>query len=424
MLADEQSRPGMRHRVGRRDVLRGIGGTTAVGLAGCLGGDGGTESVGREIRLGILMGTSGRFDEIGPPVRDAAQLVPDQVDGADTDFTVDARFEDTGASPEQGVARAEALIDAGYPMLCGALHGPVNTLVATTAAVPQGVTMCTPAITSAALSDLDDDGLVFRTVATEALQGRMLAKLAAERRGADIAATLYRDDAYGSQISQGFVAGFEDTHDGTVTDEVAFEPGADSYAGAVEQALAGAPGLLVLIGYPSSGVQLFGDLSTAADPGDLAVLVSDGLQSSNLRSQVDYDLRGVGGTSPSTEGPGLSAFRSTYESSVGTDSGSGAYVRQAYDAAATLVLANAAADENDGRAVRDQMRAVTGSGGTEITAGNLIEGLELAARGEAINYQGVAGPVAFDSNGDLSTGAYDCFEFTADGLEVVEQGTV
>lgn len=422
MLADEQSRSDMRPRVGRRDVLRGIGATTAVGLAGCLGGDD-EPDVGREIKLGLLMGTSGRFDQIGPPVRDAAQLVPDQVNEADTDFSVDARFEDTEASPEQGVARAETLIEAGYPMLCGALSGSVNRQVATSAATPEGVTMCTPSVRSAELADLDND-LVFRTVATDALQGRMLATLAAERRGADIAATLYRDDTYGSQISAGFAAGFEESHGGTVTDTVAFEPGADSYAEAVEQALAGAPDLVVLIGYPSSGAQLCNDLYAAADPDDLSVLVSDGLQTSSLPGQVGQDLTGVGGTAPTDEGSGLAAFRSAYGSGAGTDSGSGSYVRQAYDAAATLVLANAAAGENDGRAVRDQMRAVTDEGGTEITADNLIEGLELAAQGEAINYQGVAGPVAFDSNGDLSTAAYDYFEFTDQGLSVVEQVTV
>lgn len=392
-----------------------------MGLAGCLGGD---EVEGREIRLGILLGASAGFEDLGPPVRDAARLVADQVEAADTEFTVDARFEDTAADPAQGVDRAETLVDEGYPMLCGALNGSVTSQVATEVAVPEGVAVCSPGSTSPDLTGLEDDDLVFRTPRTDALQGRMLAQVAAERQGHGAAATLYRDGEYGSEISSGFADAFEGAHGGTVTASVPFTPGASSYADPVEEALQGDPDVVVVAGYPESGVQLFADLYAAVDPGDLPVLVSDGLQSSSLPDQVGRDMSNVGGTAPTGEGPGLSAFEERYASAFGAGGADRAIVRQGYDAAAALVLANAAAGENDGTAVRDQIRPVTGEGGTEVTVENVVEGIELAARGEAINYQGVSGPVAFDENGDLASANYDYFEFTTGGLDVVEQLTV
>lgn len=420
MYHDGKRRADMRTRVGRRDFLRGIGGTTVVGLAGCLGG----ESVGREIKLGLLMGTTGGFEDLGPPIRAATRLVADQVNDADTDFSVDARFEDTESEPDRGVDVAETLVDAGFPMLCGALNGSVTGRVATEVAVPDGVAMCSPASTSSALAELEDDDLVFRTPRTNALQGRTLARVAAERLDHDTAATLYRDDPYGSEISRGFVEALEGTHGGATTDAVSYTAGESSYATPVERALQGDPGVLLVAGYPTSGVQLLEDLYAAVDPGDLDVLVSNGLQSSGLPARVGHDMTNVGGTAPVVEGSGLETFQSLFADAAGAGATGQAYVRQGYDAAAALVLANAAAGENDGTAVSEQLRPVTDDGGETVTVENLVDGLEMAARGESINYQGVSGPVAFDERGDLAKANYEYFEFTGDGLAVVDRVAV
>jgi ABC-type branched-subunit amino acid transport system substrate-binding protein len=84
------------------------------------------------------------------------------------------------------------------------------------------------------------------------------------------------------------------------------------------------------------------------------------------------------------------------------------------------VLANAAAGENSGAAVRDNMRTVAQGDGEEITPGNLADGIEMAANGDAVNYQGVSGPVAFDEAGDLAAATYEYFEFTDSGVATIE----
>ena len=85
----------------RRDFVKTIGAAGLIGLAGC-GSDGdGTDTedggndnengngegtpAGRTIDLGILMGVTGGLEELGPPIRDTAQLVPRQINDADTD---------------------------------------------------------------------------------------------------------------------------------------------------------------------------------------------------------------------------------------------------------------------------------------------------------------------------------------------------
>ena len=83
----------MRTQLNRRDFVKGAGATGMAGLAGCLGSVGGG---GRgDIMLGILMGVTGGLEQLGPPIRDSAQLAAQQVNDADVDFTVDVQFEDT-----------------------------------------------------------------------------------------------------------------------------------------------------------------------------------------------------------------------------------------------------------------------------------------------------------------------------------------
>ncbi len=441
-------------RLRRREIISSIGAAGVLGLAGCTGdgddggsdgGDGGSDgddggsdggdgddggssdggdgsSGGRSIKMGLLMGVTGDLQDLGPPIRNAAQLVPQQVNDADTDFSVDTQFEDTATSPNQGVQNGNALVNAGYPMICGALSSEVSLQAAQQVAIPNSVTMCSPASTAPDFTTLEDNDLFFRTPPTDALQGAVLAQVAAERLGHDTASTLHLNNAYGNGLAQGFVDSFENEYNGTVTASVSFTKGQSSYTSQLQQALGDDPGVMLVVGYPDSGNQIFRDFYSNYDSSQ-DVLVSDGLQSGDLPGNVGQDMSNVRGTAPLGEGPGVDFFNQQYQDTYDSDPAGKPFTRQAYDAAAVLVLANAAAGENDGAAVSENMRTVAQGDGTEITPSNLVEGIEMADNGEAINYQGVSGPVAFDEAGDLGSATYDYFQFTDSGLESIESIT-
>jgi len=425
----------------RRDFVKTIGAAGLIGLAGCgsdgdgtdtedggNGNDNGNENgegtpAGRTIDLGILMGVTGGLEELGPPIRDAAQLVPRQINDADTDFEVNVQFEDTGTGAQQGVSGAQALADAGVPMYAGALASAVSLQAARDVAIPEGMVTCSPASTAPEYSDLDGD-FTFRTAVPDSLQGEVLARIASERLGAESAATFAQDDSYGRGLSGAFADSFESEFDGTITDEVIFTQGESSYTSQLEAALQGDPDTMLIVAFPEDGVRIFQDFYQDFDRGDMDLLVSDGLQDSSLPGDVGFDMTNVTGTAPIGSGPGLDFFeqsiRDAYGDDYEEDPASKAFVRQAYDAAATLVLANAAAGENDGVTVRDNVRPVTSSGGTEVTPSNLTEGVEMAAAGDEIEYRGVSGEVTYDENGDQDNIAYQYFGFTEDGIEEIE----
>jgi ABC-type branched-subunit amino acid transport system substrate-binding protein len=407
----------------RRDILGGIGAAGAASLAGCFGFfEGDDEDGGQTIELGLLMGVTGELEQLGPPIRDAAELVPEQVNNADTDFEVDTQFEDTNTSPTQGVDGAEALVNAGYPMICGALGSEVTQQVAESTAVPNQVTMCSPASTSPDITDLNDDDFLFRTAATDALQGVVLAQIANEELGHDTASVLALNNAYGSGLSDGFATSFENDFGGTITEQVSFTAGQQSYTSQLQSALDGNPGTMLIIGYPESGVQIFRDFYSSFDRSDMDILVADGLQDSGLPDSVGEDMSNVRGTAPLGAGPGVEFFQEQFEDTYG-EPPEGPFLRQSYDAAAVLVLAHAASD-GTGSGVRDNMRTVTEGEGEQITPETLVDGIEMAANGDDIVYEGVSGPVAFDENGDLASATYEYFQFTAEGdIETISEVT-
>ena len=168
------------------------------------------------------------------------------------------------------------------------------------------------------------------------------------------------------------------------------------------------PDTLVVIGYPEDATQLFRDYYSVSD-GEEEVIVPDGLRDGALPAQVGDDMANITGTAPAAGGPAQEAFTSKFQDEYGESPG--VFTSQSYDSVAVQLLANAAAGENSGPAVKEQMRRVANPGGMEVTPDNLVEGVEAAADGEDVNYQGASSAVNFDQNGDPASAAYAIWTF-------------
>ncbi|QRV13639.1 ABC transporter substrate-binding protein [Haloterrigena salifodinae] len=406
----------------RRKLLSGLCGAGLGGLAGCLssvpgldsndiedGSDvGGTD---RTLRLGIMQPLSGNLETVGKPMRNAAELPIRQVEN---EISLDIEYEvvDTETSPSTGVQGAYDLAKQNYPMVNGPAASDVTLQATQQVLIPYRTVCCSPGATTPTITSLNDAGLVFRTAVSDSLQAVVLADRAANDLGHDSAATLYANNDYGWQLSQAFSRSFRSDHDGTVSAQVPLTEGQDTYEGAIERARTDDPELLVVIGYPETGGQVFADLGADAEED---ILVTDGLQDSDLHDQVDYSLDGIRGTAPLVDGPGTETFTELFADTY--DAEPGVFTPHSYDASAVLLLANAYAGQNDGTAIRNAMQAVTTGDGEEITPESLADGIELAAQGDSVTYQGASSSVSFDENGDMTDALFQYWEFdeSADG---------
>jgi len=407
----------MPERVRRRQILKGIGATGIAGLAGCSSiGGGGAE---RTINVGILMGVTGQLAELGPPIRQAAELAAENMDGQSDRFAVDYQFEDTATDPNTGIPNAESLVNAGYPAIAGALSSTVTIQVANNVAIPNGVVLCSPASTSPAITALDDNNYVYRTTPTDALQSQVMVQVGQERLEGSTTGILALNNDYGQGLADAYAQNWESAG-GTVQNRVNFEPEQGSYTSQLSTVLQDEPDVMMVVGYPASGVQIFRDFYNDYSQDFCDIIVPDGLQSQDLPGNVGNSMRNVWGTAPASTGPGRDAFDSLYQDEYDDNPADSPFTAQSFDAVAVLGLANAAAGENTGSAVRDQMTAVANESGETVTPDNLAEGLSMAADGTEINYQGAAGVIEFNDAGDIAAATYQLYRYQEGGFEVVD----
>ena len=415
--------------IDRRNFLKGAGIVGIAGLAGCTGGGGGdttttTESNGgggttttsngvqaRTIKLGILLPETGDLGQLGQPMVNAGELAVKMVNDADIAIDVDSRTEDTQTQQSAGISAANSLVNAGYPAVVGPASSGINIPVSKQVFIPNGVVGISPSSTALSVTSLDDNDYIYRTAPSDALQGKVLGQIATDNLGHSTASTMYVNNDYGQQLSSAFAGAFENSG-GTVQKQVSFEKEQSSYTSRLQQALGDDPDVLIVIGYPASGIQIFKDYYADYDA-NRDILITDGLKKNTLPNQVGHDMTNVGGSSPLAAGPAVDVFTSAYKNEYESDPG--VFTSQTFDAAAVTMLANAAAGENTGSAIRDQMRNVANPGGTKVSPENLGEGITMAAKGEEIQYVGASSSVDFDENGDMTAVTYQYFKFKEGG---------
>lgn len=366
--------------------------------------------------VGALLSFTGALAEFGQAHQRAVQLAAAQVNAAAEEVfggpLVEVVPEDTATSPATGVDRARKLVDVdGVPAIVGALSSGVSTNVAEAVTIPSEVVQVSPASTSPLISFLEDGDMVFRTIASDALQGVVAAQLA---RGEvdpsvsyDTAATIYVNNPYGQGLSNAFTAAFE-ARGGTVTAQVAHpEEPQPTYAGILERALADDPDVLMVISYPGQATVYLQEARDLFDYTSFQFV--DGSKSQEIIAALGEDVvEGAWGTAPGSDPdwPGFQEFVDAYTEEHGQRPPL-PFMDSAYDAMAVLGLAIAQLHvdgvEATGPNVRDALRSVADGEGETFGVGDFAAAFEALQAGTEIDYVGAASTVNFDAAGDVVT---------------------
>lgn len=381
-----------------------------------------TSAVAEEvIKIGGLFSLTGALSPYGPPIADAAKLAFKDINeaggvlGKNLEFVV----RDTGTAAAMGRDAASKLVEIDkVPAIIGALSSGV-TVAASSIAIDGEVVLISPASTSPMVTDLEDNDYVFRTCVSDALQGVVQARLAVNL-GYQIVSVIYVNNPYGKGLADVFKENFEAVG-GEVLAMVPYEEAKPSYRGEVEAALDASPDAINLIGYPVDGNKMLIEAIELGYEGEY--IFPDGMKGEGVTPGPACDpeapldqqyIEGSFGTAPGALSVAVAeAFDAAYTEEYGP---SGIPFRsQSYDAAILIALAIektgpeflGMSRAEQGRAIRDNLRAVANPHGEEVTYGELTRALKLLSTGVDINYQGVSGPVTFDKNGDMAEGAIE-----------------
>ena len=165
--------------------------------------------------------------------------------------------------------------------------------------------------------------------------------------------------------------------------------------------------MLIAAAYPESGRVFLRELAESGDAP--ALIFSDGLKSPEMFADLGWEVfEGNYGTAAGLfESDATAVFDQAWEEAYG-EIPAVPYLREINDAIYLIALGAEQAGSNDPAAIRDALREVANEPGTVVGPGQ--EGwqtaVEAIAAGEDINYEGAAGSVDLDENGDVSKGAF------------------
>lgn len=360
-----------------------------------------------DITIGSLLPMSGDLAPYGKCVQQGVNLAVKHINeaGGPLGMKLKVVFRDSQTDPTALRDGAEKLVNVDkVPAIVGPM---IRSDVATPVTAPNHVVIISPSNTPTWVTTLDDDDFTFRTTASDAIQGKVLGRLAWER-GYKKAAILYINDPYGGGLAESTKGWFEKSG-GKVLRQAAYDPGKVSYKMQLKELAKGNPDVLILIGYPESGTVI---IRQALSEGLFSqFLFPDGMQSQQIIESVGGDyLEGMYGTGPgAADTPSYKTYLEEFNRVYGANP-STAYSENAYDGVVVIALAiqaagKAALEADPGKAIRDKLREVANPPGEKISAG--VEGFKKAfkvlAEGRPIDYEGAAGSIDFDEHGDTIT---------------------
>ena len=379
--------------------------------------------------LGSILATSSPYDVIGTPLQNSVRLAVE-------DFNKVARVGGTGVgwiicnsegSPETATEAAEHLSKIGSPAIVGPMRSEEVLAVAEEVTVEDDILLMTPTATAKSLTDLDDEGLVWRPISSDVHQAAALVDLISILAPqAQKVALLVKNDDYGNGIL------------GDVTEplSVRLPPGGlvtlkfsdpaefnsndallSQYVDRITTASDAEPDTVALVGTSEVRelILLYLETWSAIDADDRPplprfIVTHGGI--SVMESTVESVAEGFRpvlmpnmlGISPEiTDDENFSQFRSRYNLRFDDAPMNTAL---AYDSAMVVMMAmSAAEDEITGTTVADAIARLANPEGEVIRFGGagvqfVSNTVGALADGEDVNVTGVSGPLDFD----LATG--------------------
>ena len=268
----------------------GILGVGAI-AAGCGEDDSGSGADVGELKVGVLVPLTGDLADLGGPGAKAAELAAAQVNAAaeeaDSGLSLTAGHRGHQDRPRGGAGGGdEGDRERGRQRHRGPLGRSGAHPDRRERHDPGGVPLVTPSVTEPDLTDLDDDGLVFRTAPSDAIQGQVIATLMSQALGDSATVnTANRDDAYGRALAHSFTEAWE-AAGGKVATNVPFDPEAASLNSEARQIAQGDPDGWMIIDDAGSWARMGPALVRTGNWDPARTFTGDGLRSPDLPSDA------------------------------------------------------------------------------------------------------------------------------------------
>ncbi len=394
--------------------------------------DGGGGETSLDMTIGVSLPLSGDLADFGPPGEKAADLAFSEINAAieevGADHTIEAAKEDNcGAADPQCAVQAQRKLATSDGASC--ISGPWGSADVVpsgeSVSIPEEVPLISPSATGDEITGLDDDGFVSRTSPPDSFQGPTLstylveeALKGAEGKTINIGA---RNDTYGTGLAQTFRDAWEEAG-GEIGEEVIYDIDLPNYDTEADQIVSGNPDGIVIIDFPETYNKVGPALVRTGNYDTATTFVTDGLIT-DLADAGEEAVNGLRGTAPGApdDETQAQAFDAAYKAAEPKDVDRLTFDAQTFDSVVLCYLAAVAAGSTEGADIAPEIGPVSGPPGDQYTWEELPAAIEALQNGDDIDYEGAAGALDIDENGDATAGVYDLYEFKGTAPEPVDE---
>ncbi len=387
-----------------------------------------------------ITSAQGRTAQLLVPLREWNDAGGLELDGVT--HQLDLVVEDHGGTPEGVQSALERLAAQGVHFAVGP---PWSSLTlgklddhsdgAVAKARELGLVLISGSATAEAITDMEDDDYMWRTVASDTIQAHVIADLARRRVEASTASVIYRDDAWGKGLSDAFEREFENLGGETLVKVPYPAEGDDAfdYSEVLARAFLDMPDAVYLVSFSEAlniGNQMVsGGYLDNYPEGEPTILGTDGFYSSDLPNNMPAPvLERLLGTISSSDpdDPDFVEFQRRMTEAGFEENDTDPHRN---DALVVGLLAIQAASSDEPDTFKRYLRAVStdDEGDVVIHYGEWEKAKEALLRGDGINFEGASGPIEFTERGDVSRGTisiWEAQESSGDAFDIVQTDIV
>ena len=348
----------------------------------------------KEIKVGILLGFTGAVESLTPSMADSAELAFNEIKNNELTFKI---FRADTACNNIKLAKnaTNKLVNNGVSAIIGAACPNVTREIAKEISIPKEILTITPADNSNELTNLKDNGYVFRTTPSKIRGSQILADITNDRGIKKLAISYSNDEDY-----RRFALAYKDALDENnikTSTMLSHNKNTNDYSKHISTlGAAGGEALAIISDIDLGGGQV---IKSILDTGmfNVFILSENMIDDKIIKNLQEKNLKKSFGYVSGLSNLGSEKFINLAQKS-GIDPFS-PYTNESYDAAAVVILSNFAKIYSEIKPINDIVYLISNKPGVKIYPGEINKAIKLIKEGKLINYEGATG-VEFDKFGD------------------------
>lgn len=417
----------------RTPLITAVAATAVLALAAC-GSSGGSSSSGDggfTLKVGDVLPFTGDLSPYGPSLDKGAVMGVDMVNAALKEAGLTSTkvemvgSEDDQTSASAGVEAATKLVSIKKAdVLIGSMSSGVTIAIAKSVAVPNNVLLLTPTSSDPGISDLSDNGLVFRVYPPDDFQAKALVQTMGQELGTDATLNIGgRNDAFGVALVNGFNSAWT-AQGGTIGQVVMYDPKSATFDSAAGQLVSGSPKGFMIADFPATFAKVGPALVRTGKWDPKKTFMTEAMQNADELKKIGAQAtEGLRGTAASAKGgTGQDAFEAAFKQKYANLPYTG-FESSAFDSAVIASLAAVKAGTNDPKKVKEALLSVSKPDGEKFTWQQLPEAIKAIKAGKTISYQGAWTQVAFDAKGDPAVSSFVLWQWANGKMNTLQNIT-